>query len=147
MSEYKVTVKRSKWQFWLIKAFALLCLFSLWLWPQQVQWQWIIQLLLSVAVIYFALLPAFEPRIEAELVLSDEGEVRLLVLNKVNEVFESFVLSPTSVTSDWFCYLICVPQGLMATQHKQRIWVFRDGVDEREFRRLCRVIYRVRRGR
>jgi hypothetical protein len=146
VSEYKITVQSSRHQYWLGKAFLLLCGLSIWLWPNMISWQWMVQLLLSCGVL--SLVVSGKPfdkteQTEQELVLSDTGEVQLLLDGELRP----FKLSATSVTSDWFCYLVLVPQGLFAAgQHKRRFWIFRDGVDEVSFRRLCRVVHRLRRG-
>ncbi|NQZ09174.1 MAG: hypothetical protein HRT35_18610 [Algicola sp.] len=146
MSEYKITVQSSRHQYWLGKSFLLLCGLSIWLWPSMVSWQWVVQLLLSAGCVWLVVSGKFidEPeKAEQQLVLSDTGEVQLLVDGELTP----FKLSPVSVTSDWFCYLVLVPHGLFgAGQNKRRFWVFRDGVDEVSFRRLCRVIHRLRRG-
>jgi hypothetical protein len=143
VSEYKISVLRSKWQFWQVKGALLLCLLSIWLWPLWLGWQWVIQLILSLLVVSGGLFKPFEAGIAWQFVLSDSGEVQL-----VDEagVVKSFTLAASTVTSDWFCYLVFAPQGVMAERHKRRYWVFRDGVDEREYRRICRVAQRIRRG-
>jgi hypothetical protein len=117
-----------------------------------VSWQWMVQLLLSAGVLWlvvsgkpFESLEKAEQaeQAEKELVLSDTGDVQLLVDGELT----AFKLSPTSVSSDWFCYLVLVPAGLFAAgKNKRRLWVFRDGVDEVSFRRFCRVVHRLRRG-
>jgi hypothetical protein len=142
VSEYKITVQSSRWQYRFIKAFLLLCLLSIWLWPQMASWQWIIQILLSVALLHQIVSGGFTEQIEHELVLADEGNVQLLV----NGELDPFKMSASSVTSDWFCYLVLAPDGFLQGQGKRRIWVFRDGVDVVSFRRLCRVVHRLRRG-
>jgi hypothetical protein len=144
-AKYKITVSSSKTQYWFIKTFMLVCLLSVWLWPQLMPWQWIVQLLLSLLLTYFALLKPYQALTQQQFVLTDCGEVDLL-LGADSQSMAQFSVSPTSVTSDWFCYLVLIPRGVMATKDKQRFWVFRDGVDEHSFRRICRVVYRMRRG-
>ncbi len=108
-----------------------------------VSWQWMIQLLLTAGILWLVAQSKFIEEIEQELVLSDTGEVQLLVDGELTP----FKLSAASVSSDWFCYLVLLPAGLFAaSKNKRRFWVFRDGVDEVSFGRLCRVVHRLRRG-
>jgi hypothetical protein len=141
VSKYNITVRSSKYQLYVIRAFLLLCLSSIWFWPLLVPWQWLVQLVFSVLVIYVGYDVKFIDKTTQQFELDDQGIVQLLI----DKQYQQFTLLSASVTSDWFCFVVLSPKELLSANKKQRFWVFRDAVDEQSYRRICRVIQRVRR--
>lgn len=124
--------------------FYAVVLLSIGLWPLVWSWQWIVQLSLALFVIGLAVIEhnnwQSKPVSWPHLNLSDDGAVDL----SQGEDWLPAKVSYRSVSCDWFCLLVLERQTLMEKPELIRIWLFRDGVDENSYRRLCRVIHRMR---
>lgn len=120
----------------------LLCFVSILFWPEAFAGQWLLQLLLMIflAIVLWRL--KFTAGIAYEFTLNENGRLYLYTEQGQGE---DFVLLPTSVVSDWFCHLRLKAETLPGQKGKnQALWLFRDGVDEQSYRRICRIVFRLR---
>ena len=103
---------------------------------------WLLQLLLIAVVGYVAWQSYQQKVVPFDLLLSENGKVEL----QKQQQWLPYQLLCHSLLSDWFCLLRLKSDSPLDTNNMRYIWLWRDSVDDDSYRRVCRVIARVRHG-
>lgn len=108
---------------------------------------WLIKGLLVSMVAVTAWYNYRKPHVDKVLILDERGKISV----ENGHEWERFELISPSVVSDWFCMLRMkaqspFDQSPFKKATEQHIWIWRDAMDEYSYRRVCRVINRIRSG-
>ena len=103
-------------------------------------YMWLLQLVLVAFVVSIAWQSYQQTVRSFDLLLSENGVVEL----EHRQQWLPYKLLSYSLLSDWFCLLRLKSDSPIDTNTKRHIWLWRDSVDDDSYRRVCRVIVRVR---
>lgn len=139
---YRIVIQPSIWQKRMMLAFYGGVMLSVVFASPLFSYFWLLQLALIGVVAYFAWQNYQQASAIIHLNLYDSGKVEL----EQNQQWLPFKLQVFSLVSDWFCLLRLISDSPLDGATKRSIWLWRDSVDEDNYRRVCRVITRVRSG-
>ena len=144
-SSFRVVTTESKLQKRIMLSFYASVMFSVLIAPPIVSFMWLLKLLLIMVLAYIAVKNYQQRAPTFTFNLIETGKVELKVLQN----WPSFDIQRYSLFCDWFCLLRLSsdsPLDAVINKPNRHIWIWRDGVDDDSYRRICRVIARVRSG-
>lgn len=146
---YRIVTTESTLQKRIMLVFYTFVIANVFIAPDLFSFMWAVKLLIIMPLARTALRQYQQPSPIYTFNLIETGKIELSEMAKGQQVWSSFDIQRFSLFCDWFCLLRLKsdsPLDVVSNQNKRHIWIWRDGVDDDSYRRICRVIARVRSG-
>ena len=144
-SSYRIVTYQSKLQKRIMISFYAAMMLSVLMAPSLFSLFWFVKLVVIVALGITAFTQYKQVNESYLFNLKEDGKLEL----EQGQTWQSFAIKHHSLFCDWFCLLKLVSDSPLDVDNqplKRHMWIWRDGVDDDSFRRICRVIARVRSG-
>lgn len=148
-ASYRIVTTESPLQKRIMLSFYAGVMLSVLIAPSIFSLMWALKLLIIMVLARTALRNYQQPASIYTFNLKETGKIELSERSNGQQTWPSFDIQRYSLFCDWFCLLRLKsdsPLDVISNQNKRHIWIWRDGVDDDSYRRICRVVARVRSG-